>query len=283
MAIKKKHPAHENHERWLVSYADFITLLFAFFVVMFASSQADKGKAKQVSQAVTEALSNGGVSGTAAAVARVLGGTVDDLGQGNAMMKGPGGAQKSAKEAPAEQVVELVPSLKALTADLQEELKAGKLEINLTPRGLVVSLRESAFFPSGADLVDPKSNSTLEKVAKALNSLPNGVRLEGHTDSVPIHTALFRSNWELSAARGIAMLNIFADRFGVARSRMAIVGYADTNPVASNDTPDGRARNRRVDVVILSELGLKATGKPSAEKPPVEKGEKKEEHAQPKH
>src|SRR4030095_12228654 len=117
-------------------------------------------------------------------------------------------------------------SLKALTADLQEELKAGKLEISLTPRGLVVSLRESAFFPSGADLVDPKSNATLEKVAKAVNSLPNGVRLEGHTDSIPIHNALFRSNWELSAARGIAMLNIFADRFAVSRSRMAIVGYA---------------------------------------------------------
>jgi len=283
MARPKKHPAHENHERWLVSYADFITLLFAFFVVMFASSQADKGKAKQVSDSVKQALENGGVSGTVAAVAKVLGGTVDDKGQGNAQMKGPGGAKKADKEAAPDQVVELLPSLKALTTDLDSEIKAGKLEINLQARGLVVSLREAAFFPSGADLVDPKSSGTLEKVAKALNNVPNGIRLEGHTDSVPIHTAQFRSNWELSASRGIAMLNTFADRFGVDRSRMAIVGYADTNPVASNDTVEGRARNRRVDVVILSELGLKATGKTSEPTPAAAEKEKPKEHAESKH
>jgi chemotaxis protein MotB len=282
MARAKKHPAHENHERWLVSYADFITLLFAFFVVMFASSQADKGKAKQVSESVKNAFENGGVSGTVAAVAKVLGGTVDDKGQGNAMMKGPGGAKKSPTEAPPEQVVELLPSMKALSADLEQELKAGKLEISLQARGLVVSLREASFFPSGTDLLDPKNNTTLEKVAKALNNVPNGIRLEGHTDSVPIHTAQFRSNWELSAARGIAMLNVFADRFGVQRSRMAIVGYADTNPVASNDTAEGRARNRRVDVVILSELGLKATGKSSVQESPAAEKGKTTENAQPK-
>src|SRR5476649_452341 len=100
MARRRQPEEHENHERWLVSYADFITLLFAFFVVMFASSQADKGKAKQVSESVKQAFENGGVSGTVAAVAKVLGGTVDDVGQGNAMMKGPGGAKKAATEAP---------------------------------------------------------------------------------------------------------------------------------------------------------------------------------------
>ena len=262
MAGRRKH-AVENHDRWLVSYADFITLLFAFFVVMFASSQTDKAKAKQVSDSVQQALQNGGMKGTAAAIAKVLGGTVDDLGQGSAQMKGPGGARKAAKEAPSEQVVELVPSLKALTVDLQKELKTGKLEISLQPRGLVVSLRESAFFPPGSDVIDPKSGAILEKIAKALNNVPNPVRLEGHTDSMPIHTAQFRSNWELSAARGIAMLEVFATRFSVQRNRMAIVGYADTNPVASNDSVEGRARNRRVDVVILSLLGLQATGKPS--------------------
>src|ERR1700743_1051113 len=104
MARRKRAQHAENHERWLISYADFITLLFAFFVVMFASSQADKGKAKQVSNSVKEALENGGVSGAMAAVAKVLGGTVDDKGQGNAQMKGPGGAKKAAQEAPPEQV-----------------------------------------------------------------------------------------------------------------------------------------------------------------------------------
>src|SRR2546425_3174803 len=133
MAGRRKHDV-ENHERWLVSYADFITLLFAFFVVMFASSQTDKAKAKQVSDSVQQALQSGGMKGTAAAIAKVLGGTVDDLGQGNAQMKGPGGAQKAAKEAPPDQVVELVPTLKALTVDLEKELKAGKLEVSLQPK-----------------------------------------------------------------------------------------------------------------------------------------------------
>src|ERR1700685_1128195 len=99
---KKRAPEPENHERWLVSYADFITLLFAFFVVMFASSQTDKARAKQVSQAVEKALDDGHTISVPAAVARVLGGTVDDKGQGNAMMKGPGGAQRAITNAPEE-------------------------------------------------------------------------------------------------------------------------------------------------------------------------------------
>lgn len=261
---RRKHSSHENHERWLVSYADFITLLFAFFVVMFASSQADKGKAREVSQAVSRALEQGTVSGTASAIARVLGGTVDDVGQGNAMMKGPGGVHKAPREGQTDQVVELMPSLKALTADLEAEVKQGKLDINLQPRGLVVSLRESAFFPTAEDIIHPQAFPTLAKLAKVVNALPNQIRLEGHTDSLPIRNWRFRSNWELSSARAIAMLETFETRFGVEKGRMAIVGYADTSPVATNETEDGRARNRRVDVVILSHLGLQNSAAPAA-------------------
>nr|MDP9115050.1 hypothetical protein [Acidobacteriota bacterium] len=105
MARRKKEAAHENHERWLVSYADFITLLFAFFVVMFASSQTDKSRAKQISEAVEKALADGKTLGVHPAVATILGGTVDDKGQGNAQMKGPGGAQKSAYEPPPENII----------------------------------------------------------------------------------------------------------------------------------------------------------------------------------
>src|SRR5271168_1280286 len=117
MPRRRKPPDHENHERWLVSYADFITLLFAFFVVMFASSQTDKSKAKQISEAVEKALADGKSVGMPPAVAKILGGTVDDKGQGNAQMRGPGGAQKSAKEDKPEDVVELAPSLKSLTSE----------------------------------------------------------------------------------------------------------------------------------------------------------------------
>jgi chemotaxis protein MotB len=250
MARRKKEAAHENHERWLVSYADFITLLFAFFVVMFASSQTDKSRAKQISEAVEKALADGKTMGVPPSVAKILGGTVDDIGQGNAQMRGPGGSKKSAMPNPPENVIELTPSLRKLTNELEKEIKAGSVEVNLEPRGLVVSLKQTAFFPSGTDAIDPSTYPILEKVADAVNAVSNPLRIEGHTDSVPIHTTRFRSNWELSAARSISMMEVMASRFNVDRQRVAIVGFADTAPQTSNDTEDGRARNRRVDIVI---------------------------------
>ena len=152
---RKQPEPPENHERWLVSYADFITLLFAFFVVMFASSQTDKARAKQVSQAVEKALQDGHSVSVPPAVARILGGTVDDKGIGNAMMKGPGGAQHALKENQPDNLIELLPSLERMNKELEAEIKEGKVEVRLEPRGLIVSLRESAFFPSGTDRLAP--------------------------------------------------------------------------------------------------------------------------------
>ena len=259
MARAKKHAEHENHERWLVSYADFITLLFAFFVVMFASSQTDKAKAKQVSESVKDALENGGVP---AAVREILGGTVDEKGKGNAQMRGPGGVRKGEKEDKSPEAkpqtkpetAELLPSMQYLTRELEDEIKTGKIQMRLEPRGLVISLREAAFFASGDDTVNAASLPSIEKMSVVLRSLPNPVRLEGHTDSVPIHTGRFRNNWELSASRSIAMLQVLTTRFQVPGPRFAVAGYADTMPVASNDTSEGRAHNRRVDIVILNQL-----------------------------
>jgi chemotaxis protein MotB len=262
MARKKAAPEPENHERWLVSYADFITLLFAFFVVMFASSQTDKARAKQVSQAVEKALADGHSISVPPAVARILGGTVDDVGQGNAMMRGPGGAQRLPKEPPPpqENVAELLPSLDRLNKELEEEIKAGKLELRLEARGLVISLRESAFFPSGTDVLDPSTLPTIAKLADLIRAIPNQIQLEGHTDSVPIHNARFKSNWELSCARGIAVLDTLCGNFHLDLDRFSVVGRADTFPVASNDTAEGRARNRRVDVVIVNSLKIPTPG-----------------------
>jgi chemotaxis protein MotB len=253
---KKKHPEHENHERWLVSYADFMTLLFAFFVVMFASANQDKAKAKAISEAVENALKDGHA---AAKIAAVLGGTVDDRGQGNAMRKGPGGAQKSAVEpppAPPPVVAELLPSLEFLNQELQQEIRAGRLKLSLEPRGLVVTLPQATYFPSGQDAIDPATFATLDKVAQVILKLPNPIRVEGHTDAMPIHNARFRSNWELSAARSIAMLELLTTRFKIPRDRLAVAGYAENVPVAPNETEEGRARNRRVDLVILNKMGL---------------------------
>jgi chemotaxis protein MotB len=257
MARKKKIPERENHERWLISYADFITLLFAFFVVLFASSQTDKGRAQQVSNAVTKALEGEHVS---AMIAAVLGGTADQSGPGSAMMRGPGGANKTVQEIPPDphalKLAELVPSLEVLTRELHQEIEEGRIQISMQPRGLVVSFAQAALFPSGEDVISPDAYGGLEKVARAIAKLPNPVRLEGHTDAVPIHTPRFRSNWDLSAARAIALMQILTGRFDVPRERLSIAGYADTAPIASNDSEAGRARNRRVDIVVLNEQGL---------------------------
>jgi chemotaxis protein MotB len=273
LARKKKAEEHENHERWLVSYADFITLLFAFFVVMFASSQTDKAKAQAVSDSVTNALEKGGVP---AIVREVLGGTVDDVGKGNAMMKGPGGSTpKNVKEPPAPPppkatkttFEELAPSMTYLAKALEAEIKDGKVEIHLEPRGLVVSLKQYTFFPSGADNIDPKTYDIIDKIGQTILAVNSPVRLEGHTDSQPIHNDRFPSNWQLSAARAFAMLDLLVKRCHVPQDRLCIGAYGDTVPADSNDTPEGRMHNRRVDVVILSQ----ETARNSAAAEPVKK------------
>jgi chemotaxis protein MotB len=248
--IRKPHEA-ENHDRWLVSYADFITLLFAFFVVMFAASQTDKGKAQQVSDSVKRALDGPVLS---SAIAAFLGGAPNDKGQGNAQMHGPGGYKEQKKTS--DRIVELLPSLKVLSRELKDEIAKGSIQVSMGARGLTISFRQAALFPSGGDEIAPETYPSIQKVANAIRQLPNPVRLEGHTDSLPIHNLRFKSNWELSAARSIALLTMMTDDYGVSRERISIAGYADTTPVASNETDDGRAKNRRVDVVILNETGL---------------------------
>jgi len=243
MPHRRAPAAHENHERWLVSYADFITLMFAFFVVMFASSQADRAKIKRVAQAVTEALENG-------ATVKVVKADPSDPGLRNLKVDPKPPQPASALAA------ELLPSLNYLNDQLRDEIASGKMRVSLEGRGLVVSLQQATFFPSGEDAIDPATYPSLEKVATAIRQLPNPVRLEGHTDAMPIHTARFRSNWDLSAARAIAVLALLTDRFQVPIQRLAVAGYAETIPVASNDTEQGRSRNRRVDIVILSRQQL---------------------------
>lgn len=263
MAIRKRASGdHSSHERWLVSYADFITLLFAFFVVMFASSQADKAKAKQVSDSVKKAFDKNEVS---ALVENILGGAVDQKGKGNSMHHGPGGTKQATgtevNKVNTAQAAALLPSLEALTRELAPEIRAGKIEISLQPRGLVISFQQAALFPSGEDVIAEASVPSVGKVAAAIQRLPNPVRLEGHTDSVPIHNSRFRSNWDLSAARSIALLELMANRFSVSNERLSIAGYADNDPAGDNATAQGRARNRRVDVVILSASGLQGEPK----------------------
>jgi chemotaxis protein MotB len=240
-----------NHERWLVSYADFITLMFAFFVVMFASSHADKEKVQRISAAVQQALEEGAISSR---IKNVLGGTPNQAAAGNAEIRGLRRSNPPAKLD--EKLAELTPSMRQLTAELQAEIRKGKLQINLTARGLVISLTEAAFFPSGDATIALDSYGTLARLAETIRRLPNPVRLEGHTDSVPINNSKYASNWHLSAARSIAMLELFSTRFAIPPARLGIAGYAETIPIETNETAEGRARNRRVDVTILSEAAV---------------------------
>lgn len=259
---RHKAAAHENHERWLVSYADFITLLFAFFVVMFASTQADKAKARAVSDSVREALEHGQFS---AAISTVLG-----RGKFQAT-KSPLNTppiEKSENHPPPPHPADLAKSLETLQRGLAPELRDGKVQLSLESRGLVINLREAAFFASGDDAVSPASLPVLAKIATVVQDLPNPVRLEGHTDSLPIHNSRFRGNWELSAARAIAMAEILADRYQISRARMAVAGYAENAPVDTNDTEEGRAHNRRVAVVLLTQEGEKSEPPTAAAKKP---------------
>ncbi len=255
MARRAKAHAHENHERWLISYADFITLLFAFFVVMFASSHADKQKAKQVSASVKEAIERGAMP---KALMEMLGRKrppeTNDPKQAAEQAAEPSTNTDPALAA----LADLMPSLKALTASLQKEIDAGKVSINMEPRGLVVSLKEAAFFPPAGDTIQPDALPIIGKIAASAHKMRNKILLEGHTDSTPIHNERFRSNWDLSAARAIAMLKIMADEFEIPRERMSVSGYAENVPVADNATSEGRQKNRRVDVVFLNEFGAKS-------------------------
>lgn len=244
---KKLEAEHQNHERWLVSYADFITLLFAFFVVMFATNQSDRSRAKQVSDSVRDALEHGQISSR---LSNVLGkGKHDGKAADHSQPYGTPGEGTGAGARPAD----LAQSLSTLQRGLSAELRAGKLELTLAGRGLVIDLREAAFFASGDDRLSADSYPILAKIAEVIQGQNNQVRLEGYTDSIPIHNSRFRSNWELSAARAIAMLEALAGRYGVASSRMAVAGYGENFPVDTNQTEEGRSHNRRVAVVLLTQ------------------------------
>jgi chemotaxis protein MotB len=231
---------HINHERWVISYADFVTLLFAFFVVMFATANADKGKARAVAEAVKAALDPKANPHSKEIIKELL--KTD---------------KKITPETAKQTVAELTPSLNLLQDKLKDEIQRGEIELHMETRGLTVSFKQAALFDSGDAEIKPSALPSIGKVADAILKLPNQIRLEGHTDNVPIHNDHFRNNWELSSARSIAVLQLLTEQFNVPVKRLAVSGYADVAPVADNDTDTGRARNRRVDVIILSTLASK--------------------------
>lgn len=225
-------------DRWLLSYADFITLLFAFFVVLYAVAQHDRSKMTDVSESVKRAF--GGIALSARKAPPTVSAPVPKPELKSVAPGTPG---------------DLAPVYAHLKQQLTPEIADGKMQVIMNSGGVIITLHENSFFPSGGDAIYPSAFDSLAKVAATIRDLPNPVRLEGHTDSIPIHNQRFRSNWDLSAARSIAVLLYFQTHYDIVPQRFAIAGYADNLPVAGNDSDEGRSRNRRVDIVIAGMTG----------------------------
>jgi chemotaxis protein MotB len=232
---KKKHPEHVNHERWLVSYADFITLLFAFFVVMFAVSQVDSKKLGRF----TESFS------------RAVGVDLFPLA-GHGIMEGnDDGAPAAAAEAPKSSTLpeELNGLKSALLSAAEKDSSMQNVEIVARRNELVLRLSDTLLFDSGDDALKEPAVRVVAHIARELLPRHVDVRVEGHTDDRPIRTARFRSNWDLSTSRATAVVARLAAE-GVAAPRLSAAGYGEFHPIVSNATDDGRKLNRRVDLVV---------------------------------
>jgi len=236
---------HVSHDRWLVSYADFITLLFAFFVVLYASAEMDKKKVVELSAAIHGAFQQMGVfSKTSPANLKELG----DAGYAPATQTATAQTTESNAGGPAEAYA-LQRELESL---LGSEIRHREVKMRVTPEGLVLSLREVGFFDSGQARLTANALPKLARIAQVLNSHGFDIRVEGHTDDVPIHTAAFQSNWELSTARATEVVTILVETYHLDPLRISASGYGPYRPVASNATAQGRGINRRVDLVIVS-------------------------------
>jgi chemotaxis protein MotB len=236
-----------SHDRWLISYADFITLLFAFFVVLYSAAKADQKKQSQVAESINSAFRSLGLFGGA----KPLHGSAN----------GASGVEKPALpvnivmgddvRSPARVRDDLGKIRGEMEQLLSNQVAQHTVSIQMGRDGLIISLREAGFFDSGSATPKSATIATLHQIAAALGSTPYNLRIEGHTDNIPIHTAEFDSNWELSSARATHIARIFLDLNAMPPERISAAGYAEFHPVAGNDTPEGRAQNRRVDLIVL--------------------------------
>ncbi len=238
-----------THDRWLVSYADFITLLFAFFVVLFATAKADERKQVQFSQAIDAAFQSLGIFPDASRKPAknpnaAINGTEQPVVPMNIVMGEDVLSPARVKD-----------DLENLRRDLEQRLSnqvaQHTVSIQMGRDGLVISLREAGFFDSGSATPRPETLPALRQIAASLAHTPYDLRVEGHTDNVPVHTDNFDSNWELSSARATRVARLFLDLRAIPADRLSAAGYAEFHPIAANATPEGRAANRRVDVVVL--------------------------------
>jgi chemotaxis protein MotB len=237
-----------SQDRWLVSYADFITLLFGFFVVLYAFAKADQKKQVQVAESIDVAFRTLGIFSDAS----------------RHPLNNPAAAAGTNKPAipmnivmgedvlsPARVKEDLEQVRRELEQTLSNQVAQHTVSIQMGRDGLVISLREAGFFSSGSASPKPETLGTLRQIAASLGRTPYDLRVEGHTDNIPIHTEQFDSNWELSSARATRIARLFLEMKAMPAERISAAGYAEFHPVASNETAEGRAENRRVDLVVL--------------------------------
>lgn len=241
MSRRKKHEeAHENHERWLLSYADFITLLMIFFIIMYAMSNLDKQKYRQIAAGLNKAMGGGGGANIIGVDGSI---SVEESTPINSNLV------DSTEEKKLEQVKEIVDKY------LKDSGLSGSVETKVEERGLVLSFKDSLFFDSGKADIKLEQEKKLIEIGKLLNQpLINGsyIRVEGHTDNKPINTYLYKSNWDLSVIRASNVAQILINQSGIKPERISAAGYGEFRPKADNGTDAGRSANRRVDILIMN-------------------------------
>lgn len=271
----KKHEEHENHERWLVSYADFITLLFAFFVVMYSISSINEGKYKVLSESMAGAFRSSSRALQPIQVGELVRSPHHPMEnlmdaptpinfkpivieQRFAIVTQPEQNESAGdwdNDGAASQVEQIASEVEQAMAGLIEQKL---VSVRRSRLWLEVELNTSFLFASGSATPSIDAEAILLRLARVLKDHPNKLHVEGFTDDRPIQSPVFPSNWELSSARAAAVVRLFA-QFGVDPTRMASIGYGEYKPVASNETEPGRAKNRRVVIVIVADVRDEAT------------------------
>ncbi len=249
-----------NHDRWLVSYADFITLLFAFFVVLYASAQVDQRKIGRLAIAIQVAFQELGVFPASGAPSALTVNEPIPLSTLQSIANTKRNVQvltsppvADSPDLSSEDETNLATLQEELQQALQLEIAAHTVALHREAEGLVISLREFGFFDSGSASLRSSAVPALDRIASILAVRACKLRIEGHTDNIPIHTPQMATNWELSTARATEMVRLLIQHYGFSPQRLSAAGYAQYHPIASNNTIQGRAQNRRVDLVILSE------------------------------
>lgn len=234
---KHRGEAHEEHmdESWLIPYADLLTLLLALFIVLYASSNIDQEKYNAMAAAFYNQIVEGG-----------------------GLTYIPFLAKPADETSPPDegQAVTEQESMEALQQMLEQYLAENGLEsqvsTSIDERGLVISMNDAVLFDPGSGVIKPEYRDVLIKIGETINMLNNYIRIEGHTDSVPMSSDIYPTNWELSLGRAASVVRLFIDESHIDPYKLMAVGYGEFRPIADNSTPEGRSKNRRVDIIILN-------------------------------